>query len=160
METPRHIDESDYLARQLEEVLLHGTWIANTNFKEVMSGLTLSEATHRSQGKNSIAMLVYHINYYMAGVLNVLQGGTLNIRDRYSFDMPDLHTEADWEALQHTFLDNAKTFITAVRNMPQEVWPRTFVKSEYGTYRRNIDGFIAHSYYHLGQMVLLKKNTL
>jgi len=35
----------------------------------------------------SIAALTFHINYYVAGVLNVFQGGKLEIRDKYSFDM-------------------------------------------------------------------------
>jgi hypothetical protein len=33
----------------------------------------------------------------------------------------------------------------------------SFVEEKYGTYYRNIDAMIEHSYYHLGQIVLLKK---
>ena len=32
-----------------------------------------------------------------------------------------------------------------------------FVDEKYGTYLRNIDGMIEHAYYHLGQVVLIKK---
>lgn len=32
-----------------------------------------------------------------------------------------------------------------------------FVNEKYGTYLRNIDGLIEHSYYHLGQITLIKK---
>jgi len=32
-----------------------------------------------------------------------------------------------------------------------------FVKETYGTYRRNIEAIIKHSYYHLGQISLLRK---
>ena len=32
-----------------------------------------------------------------------------------------------------------------------------FVKEEYGTYHRNINAIIEHSYYHLGQISLIKK---
>ena len=33
----------------------------------------------------------------------------------------------------------------------------TFVNKQYGTYLRNINAMIEHSYYHLGQIVIVKK---
>ncbi len=33
-------------------------------------------------------MLTQHVNYYISGVLNVFDGGTLDIRDKLSFDFP------------------------------------------------------------------------
>ncbi|MBL7472243.1 DinB family protein [Robertkochia sediminum] len=152
-----HNEESKYLAQQLGEVLLHGTWVANTNFKEVIKDLSLDEALYKPNTNNSIALLVFHINYYMQGVLEVFRGGPLNIHDKYSFDMPPLRSEADWQHLKNSFLKNSETFIATVRATIEAQWQQTFVKAEYGTYRRNIDGFIAHSYYHLGQAVLIKK---
>ena len=41
--------------------------------------------------------------------------------------------------------------------MPEEELSQGFVDEKYGTYSRNIDGMIEHSYYHLGQIVLIKK---
>ena len=35
-----------------------------------------------------------------------------------------------------------------------------FVDEKYGTYSRNINGILEHSYYHLGQIVLIKKLVL
>lgn len=35
-----------------------------------------------------------------------------------------------------------------------------FVDEKYGSYLRNIEGVIEHSYYHLGQVVLVKKMVL
>jgi hypothetical protein len=32
-----------------------------------------------------------------------------------------------------------------------------FVDAKYGDYARNIEGVIEHSYYHLGQVVLVRK---
>lgn len=32
-----------------------------------------------------------------------------------------------------------------------------FVEEKYGSYYRNIDAMIEHSYYHLGQIVLINK---
>jgi hypothetical protein len=41
--------------------------------------------------------------------------------------------------------------------MPEGKLNEVFVDEKYGTYQRNIGGMIEHSYYHLGQIVLLKK---
>lgn len=41
--------------------------------------------------------------------------------------------------------------------MPEEKLNEDFVDKKYGTYLRNIDGMIEHSYYHLGQIVWIKK---
>lgn len=32
-----------------------------------------------------------------------------------------------------------------------------FVMEKYGTYLRNLEGVIEHSYYHLGQIAIIKK---
>jgi len=32
-----------------------------------------------------------------------------------------------------------------------------FTDEKYGTYQRNLIGILEHSYYHLGQIVLIKK---
>jgi hypothetical protein len=41
--------------------------------------------------------------------------------------------------------------------MPEEKLNQVFVDEKYGTYQRNIDAMIEHAYYHLGQIVLIKK---
>ena len=38
-----------------------------------------------------------------------------------------------------------------------EKFDAIFFDEKYGTYLRNIEGVIEHSYYHLGQISLLKK---
>lgn len=41
--------------------------------------------------------------------------------------------------------------------MPDQKLEEVFVEEKYGTYLRNIEGVIEHSYYHLGQISLIKK---
>ncbi|TVP54193.1 MAG: DUF1572 domain-containing protein, partial [Mongoliibacter sp.] len=55
------------------------------------------------------------------------------------------------------FVNNAEKFIHYVEKMDDDFLSQSFVKEEYGSYLRNIEGQIEHSYYHLGQVVLLKK---
>lgn len=145
------------LTNRLQEVLLNGYWIANTNFKEQIETVTWKEANQKIRTLNSIAALTFHVNYYLDGLLSVLKGGPLTIRDKYSFDLPPIESEADWQKLKDEFIHNAELFIEAVANLSDELLDEPFVDEKYGTYFRNIEGVIEHAYYHLGQVSLIKK---
>lgn len=147
------------LAARLREVLLNGRWIANTNYKEQIQSVSRMQATQKVGSLNTIALLTYHINYYLEGLNNVFKTGRLEISDQYSFDLPPLQSDMDWEKLVGTFLSNAEEFCKFIENMPEAQLNEIFVDEKYGTYQRNIEALIEHSYYHLGQISLLKKLT-
>lgn len=148
---------TESLSNRAKEVLINGKWIANTNFKEQISRVNWEQAIQLIEGLNSIALLTYHINYYLQGLNKVFSEGVLDISDKYSFDMPPIKSESDWLHLVDTFILNAELFVANVEKMNEEKLFQNFVKIEYGNYLRNIEGVIEHSYYHLGQMVLIKK---
>ncbi|RBQ03329.1 DUF1572 family protein [Pedobacter miscanthi] len=54
-------------------------------------------------------------------------------------------------------MTNATVFADAVEKMPDEKFDEVFVNEKYGSYLRNIEAVIEHSYYHLGQIVLIRK---
>jgi hypothetical protein len=145
------------ITNRLREVLLDGKWIANTNFKEQIESISWQQAFQKVDNLNTIALLTFHINYYLAGILNVFEGGTLDIRDKYSFNLPEINTEADWMKLVNDFLSNSEKFINHVEKMDENTLDQPFVDEKYGSYLRNIEGVIEHSYYHLGQVSLIKK---
>jgi hypothetical protein len=89
--------------------------------------------------------------------MQVLEGGELEIRDKYSFDMPPIKTEEEWKSLKDRLNQNAEKFATLVEQMSDEDLAKPFVKPEYGDYQRNIEGILEHSYYHFGQLSLIKK---
>jgi len=93
----------------------------------------------------------------VAGIVNVLEGGSLDIRDKYSFDLPLIESPRDWENLLNKMWSDAEKFADLVEQMPDEKMAEVFVDEKYGSYHRNIDAMIEHSYYHLGQIVLIKK---
>ena len=148
------------IAIRFKEVFLNGKWIANTNYRDFLSNVNWQQATHKIGSLNTIAALTYHINYYLAGVLNVFEGGSLEIKDKYSFNLPPIKSEKDWVNLLNDLNTNAVKFANHIELMSDERLDEKFVKEEYGTYRRNIEGIIEHSYYHLGQISLIKKMVL
>lgn len=151
------MDRTKELADRLTEVLLNGRWIANTNYKSQIENLTWEQATQKIGTLNTIAALVFHVNYYLAGIINVFNGGELEIRDKYSFDIPPIESESDWKRLVDEFIYNSEIFVSGVLHLTEDKLDEAFVEEKYGTYLRNIEGVIEHSYYHLGQISLIKK---
>ncbi|HPE82286.1 MAG: DUF1572 domain-containing protein [Aequorivita sp.] len=145
------------LTDRFREVLLNGTWIANTNYKDQLENLPLEIAQTKVGDINTIAILAQHIHYYIKGVSVVFKGGTLEIRDAYSFDFPPLTSETEWKAFLATFFKDAEEFANLVEQLPENILKDNFTDKKYGTYQKNIEGMIEHCYYHLGQIVVIKK---
>ena len=151
------MERNKIVANRLQELFINGRWIANTNYKEILLSIDWQQALAKIQNLNTIASLTYHINYYLAGLLNAFETGQLNISDKYSFDLPTITSEEDWKALINKLFKNAEMFIAKVLRMDDQILDRIFIDPKYGTYSRNIEGVIEHSYYHLGQVSLIKK---
>ena len=151
------MESSKQLAHRFRELFLNGSWIANTNYQELLSDINCLQATTKIASLNTIAVLTFHINYYVEGVLQVLNGGTLDIRDKFSFDAPEIESDEDWNTLKRDFINNTEAFAKHIELLSEAQLESTFVDEKYGSYRRNIEGLIEHSYYHFGQLSLLKK---
>lgn len=151
------MNQTSQLAKRFREVLLDGLWIANTNYKDQLSDVTWEQAVTKVGSLNTIAMLTFHIHYYIAGVKNVLEGGELEIKDQFSFDLPPIESQKQWEELLNKLWTDSEKFAVLVEQIPDDKMDEVFVDEKYGTYRRNIDGMIEHAYYHLGQITLIRK---
>jgi uncharacterized damage-inducible protein DinB len=145
------------LAMRFREVILNGTWIANTNYRHQLTELNREIATSKFDSLNTIAVLAQHVHYYINGIKNVLEGGSLDIKDKYSFDFVPIQAQSEWENFLTKFWNDSEAFALLVEQMPEEKLKEVFVDEKYGSYQRNIEAMIEHSYYHLGQIVLLKK---
>ncbi|HBT08481.1 MAG TPA: DUF1572 domain-containing protein, partial [Leeuwenhoekiella sp.] len=47
--------------------------------------------------------------------------------------------------------------VNLIKTLTDDQLDAIFVKEAYGSYKRNIEALIEHSYYHLGQIVLQLK---
>lgn len=144
-------------ALRFREVFLNGTWIANTNYKDQLEGMDLATATAAVGTANTIAVLAQHIHYYVNGVKQVLEGGTLDISDQYSFDFPPMLSQEAWDGFLERFWKDAEAFALLIEQLNEAQLQLPFVAEKYGNYQRNMDSMIEHAYYHLGQIVLIRK---
>jgi len=149
--------KSEQLASRLREVILNGTWIANTNIKDQIENLDWEIATKKVESLNTISILAQHVHYFVVGIKNVFEKGKLEIRDKYSFDFPPIESQTEWKVFQNKFWTDTEKLAEIIEKMSEEQLNEDFGDEKYGNYLRNIDGMIEHSYYHLGQISLIKK---
>ncbi|MBO6514986.1 MAG: DinB family protein [Bacteroidia bacterium] len=153
------MNKAKSLANRTREVFLNGERVAFTNYKKLLSDVSFEQATSKVGDLNTIAALTFHVNYYVEGLVNVFKGGPLDIRDKYSFDMPPINSEEDWIQLRSALLKYGAEFADLVDQFSDEKLESPFIDEKYGNYSQNIEIIIEHSYYHLGQVSLIKKMT-
>lgn len=144
------------IARQFRQFYSEGS-PTGSYLKQHVADLSYEQAVAELPGFNSILKLVYHIYYYLAAQLRFLRGEPLDAHDKYSFDHPPIRSQAEWEAFLEKVFADAEEFARRIEQMPEEMLWSTFVKEKYGDWYGNFHVNIEHSYYHLGQIVLLKK---
>ena len=147
---------SSQLAEQFREVFIDGNWVS-TNYQTQLEDVTYIEAFAKFGNHNTIALLTFHINYYLSGVLDAMESGDLTIRDKFSFNMPKNMGQDEWERLKIEFIEAANSMYNKILRMVDEEIMGPFIVEKYGNYYKNIHGLIEHGYYHLGQLVLIKK---
>ncbi len=148
------MNHSEALAKQYHD-LIEGGNIAGVGFKEVLRDVTWQEATTQIGDCNTINTLVYHVQYYVKMVTKMLEEGQLEGNDAASFVHEPVTSKEAWETLLNNTFHEAKTFTKLLAQLPEKRLSEPF--KVYGTYYRNLHGLIEHTYYHLGQMRLLKK---
>ncbi len=143
-------------AKHFRDVHFGGNW-TSVNLQDTLAGVSWQKATAKVHDLNTIAALVYHINYYVGAALKVLQGQALDASDKFSFELPPMQSQADWENLLNKTSSDAENFANLLEQLPESVFGEIFTDEKYGNYYRNIAGIIEHIHYHLGQIVIIKK---
>ena len=147
---------STEIARHIREIHFGGNW-TDVSLKELLEDVSWKEATVEIYGMNTIGSLVFHINYYISAVLNVLKDKPLEAKDKYSFDLPPINSRKDWDHLLTKTWNDAQEFSDLIEKLKdKELWS-IMIDEKYGTYYRNFQGIIEHSHYHMGQISLIKK---
>ena len=147
----------DHIVKQYTD-LQHGDCWIGVNFKNALHGIDAAKAAHKvSADTNSTWQLVNHLTYWRTIVVNRLEGS--NDRPAFAdFLLPDEVNESNWkqalldfEAAYHLLIKTIKHFDEAYLHYPSP-------KKEQ-TYYELLLGALQHDAYHLGQIVLLKKEA-
>jgi hypothetical protein len=144
------------IAKLLRDVHFGGNWVASS-LKEHLADVTWEQATTSVYALNSIATLVFHMNYYLNAVSGMLERNELTAKHKYSLEATPVTNEQDWQQMLDKTWADAEKFAKLIEQLPEEKLWETFFEDKYGNYYRNIHGVIEHCHYHLGQIVLIKK---
>ncbi|WP_026705465.1 hypothetical protein [Flavobacterium soli] len=144
------------IAKHLRDVYFGGNWSVS-NLKDTLSDVNWQHATQQIHSFNTIAVLTYHVGYFVSAVAEVLEGKPLNAKDEYSFLHPPIESEEDWQQLLEKTWADAEKFANLIEQLPESIFFEDFIDEKYGNYYRNLSGIIEHLHYHLGQIVIIKK---
>jgi hypothetical protein len=144
------------IAKNLRDVYGGENWTA-VNLKDTLKDVSWQQAIAKIDNLNTIAMLVFHINYYVDAALSVLQGQPLKASDKYSFDLQPVTSDADWQKLIGHVFSQAEIFAQEIEKLEESKLFEVFADAKYGNYFRNLMGVVEHAHYHLGQIVIIKK---
>src|SRR5690349_951661 len=144
------MNTSKQIARHLRDVYFGGNW-TSVNYQQTLADVTWEQAISKVHSFNTIAVLVFHTNYYISAVTRVLQGHPLDASDKFSFDVPALRSQEDWLALLNKSWAEAEIFAALIEQLPEQKLWEDFSDPKYGNYYRNLTGIIEHLHYHLGQ---------
>jgi hypothetical protein len=145
-----------HIAKQVRAIYFGGNWTSPC-LKDSLKGLSWEQAKTQLYDFNTIATLTYHSTYYVEVLLRVLKEGVLDAKDEYSFQLPPINSQRDWEDLLDNAWRDAEATALLIEQMSDEKLLAYFTEKKYGNYYRNITGIIEHMHYHLGQIVLMRK---
>src|SRR6478736_3598433 len=110
------------IAKQLRDVHFGGNRTA-VNLKDQLSDVNWQQATTKVDSFNTIALLVFHTNYYIDVVSRVIQNKPLDGKDKESFNLPPIQSEEDWQALLNKTWSDAEIFSKLIESMPEsQLW--------------------------------------
>lgn len=143
------------IATHIRDIHFGNNW-TDSDMKMVLSDVTWQEAMDSSLPCNSIALLVFHTNFYLRIVHKRINRDYTKFKHEDSLEMPNIASEADWQALLQQTWDDAEVFATAVEQMPEaRLWEE--ISPSNGIFYKHLHGVVEHNHYHLGQIVLVKK---
>ena len=145
---------SKELAIRIRSIYFGGNW-TGSNLKDNLDGLTWELALEKRNNFNSIASIIYHMNYYMHAVLRELKGKSLEAKDELSFNHPKINNQEDWKQFLKETWDIAKNLSNEVEQLQEKKLDEFFTNDKHGTFYRNIQGVIEHNHYHLGQINII-----
>ncbi|MVN75280.1 DinB family protein [Hymenobacter sp. HMF4947] len=146
---------ADLIAQHVIEVHEGNNW-TEVSLAATLHDVTLAEATtHTAASPNTIAAILHHLTFWNRVMVRRSQGIATDVGEANGFDVPTIHTEADWHALQADNRASAYELAAAIRAVREDHLSEPIMPG-YSSAYKNLQGSVEHIHYHLGQVVILK----
>ena len=147
---------SEAIAQHILELYFGNNW-TDVNVRETVQDVTLAEAlTKTNASPNTIASILQHMTFYNKIILERLHGRNPEIDQINGYDLPPLQNEEAWELLKENSLQSAQELADDARVIPDDTLQEPIIEDNSSRYK-SLHGVTEHGYYHLGQIVILKK---
>ncbi|HMO61740.1 MAG TPA: DinB family protein [Ferruginibacter sp.] len=139
--------------------LQHGDCWIGTNFKEALHAVTAEQAAAATINiANTIWQLVAHVTYWRT-VVNIRLNGTTDLPPFQDFRLPEVQDDITWKQAIHDLETSYHVLRNTLLHFKEENLDKPSPRPEQ-TYYHLIMGCLQHDAYHLGQIVLLKKQAI
>lgn len=147
--------EIDKIAALFEAFYEGDCWIG-LNFQQAIQSINAEQASkQKGKGHNSIWQLVNHLIYWRKTVIIRLQG-VLGNPPMVDFYQPAKPITAEWEKTVQHFEEINQTLINTIRAFDENKLDQPSpMKGQ--TYYQLLMGCLQHDGYHMGQIILIKK---
>jgi len=135
------------------EVNYGNNW-TDASVKDVLKNISFEQATKKAGNVNTIALLLFHMDFYNKVVYDRLVGTKKHFEHEESVQPPNISNETDWQQLQKGYFDNVDKIYKAILSFDES---RLFEQTTKNTPYKNLHGLVEHIHYHLGHIALLKK---
>jgi len=147
---------TELIAQHILEVHEGNNW-TDSAIADVLNDVTLNEAIQMtSASPNTIASLLHHITYWNRLLIQRINGTHIEVPESNGYDVPQLKSEQEWQALKADNINSAHELAAAIRAFDENKLSLPILPG-YATAYRNFQGTSEHIHYHLGQMVILKQ---
>lgn len=139
------------LAERINDMYQGENW-SGLNLKDLLADITYSEAITLTKVSNyNVASIVAHMIYYFKSVATNIESDNVDINEEKGFKLKNMEGDVDWQEL----LRALGLSITNLVNTVNDIDASEHIES--AQIDRNLHVAIEHSYYHLGQILFLKR---
>lgn len=147
---------TDFIAGQLAEVYNGNNW-TDVSIADTIKDITWQEAQQKTDASsNTIASLLHHLYYWNGILMQRIKGDDPSIPEVNGYDVEELKNENDWDELKNKTHASFMQLADAIKKFSEEKLEETYAEGK-SSYHKNFQGIVEHAYYHLGQVVILKK---
>lgn len=148
-------DISRRIAKQFRSIYIDGTR-TYPSFQDQLTDVDWEMAIARIGGIQNIATLTHQLGLLVKEGIDLMEGKDPEEESDTVLNPPFAGANA-WHHYKVSVIREGESFAQLLEQLPDHQLWQMYGSAEYGTYYENLYGIVEKTYYHLGQIVLIKK---